>query len=221
MSESLKAWMKKHSLKEGNLVDLNFGNEKVEGFLLPSSSNDSLTLKLINGYNIGVKLKDVKKVEKKGEGIKPGKPEVRKIEFNKNLPLIGLIHTGGTIAARVDYETGAVIYSGFNPEDLINLFPEITETANIKVRFLSGVASDDLNFKHYQLMTKTIIEEIKKEKELKGIILTHGTDTMHYTSSALSFMLEGLNIPVILTGSQRSSDRGSSYAAMNLVCAAE
>ncbi len=68
-------------------------------------------------------------------------------------------------------------------------------------------------------MAKEIEKEI--EKKVDGIILTHGTDTLHYTAAALSFILEDLPIPVILVGAQRSSDRGSSDAAMNLICAVE
>ena len=54
------------------------------------------------------------------------------------------------------------------------------------------------------------------EDGAEGVILTHGTDTMHYTSAALSFMLQHIPCPIILTGSQRSSDRGSSDAESNM-----
>lgn len=51
-----------------------------------------------------------------------------------------------------------------------------------------------------------------------GVVVAHGTDTMGYTAAALSFMLRDLGKPVILVGAQRSSDRPSSDAAMNLIC---
>ena len=64
-----------------------------------------------------------------------------------------------------------------------------------------------------------IAETIKQysESNYSGIIIAHGTDTMHYTSSYLSFSLAGFTIPIVLVGSQRSSDRASSDAALNLI----
>jgi glutamyl-tRNA(Gln) amidotransferase subunit D len=58
------------------------------------------------------------------------------------------------------------------------------------------------------------------DPEIEGIVVTHGTDALHYTSAALSFMLRGLNKPVALVGAQRSPDRGSFDGSLNLVCGA-
>ncbi|MFC1705099.1 Glu-tRNA(Gln) amidotransferase subunit GatD, partial [Nanoarchaeota archaeon] len=122
------------------------------------------------------------------------------------------------IASKVDYETGGVI-SKFEPEELIAMFPELDKIVNIKSKLLAQMWSEDMNFEQYKQIAKAIADEIKAGAE--GIILTHGTDTMGYSSAALAFMLEDLPIPVIIVGAQRSSDRGSSDAGVNLICAAQ
>jgi glutamyl-tRNA(Gln) amidotransferase subunit D len=99
------------------------------------------------------------------------------------------------------------------------MFPEIRDLAHIESRLLRNMASDDMRFAHYNLMAKEIKKELESDKNLKGIIITQGTDTIHYTSAALSFIFENLPIPVVITGAQRSSDRGSTDAAMNLISA--
>ena len=129
---------------------------------------------------------------------------------------ISILHTGGTIASKVDYKTGAVS-AKFSERDILKLYPEIKDIAKISSKLITNMSSEDMNFKHYNLLAKEIQKEIKKKSQ--GIIITHGTDTLHYTSAALSFILENCPIPIILVGAQRSSDRGSSDAALNLICA--
>ncbi len=133
------------------------------------------------------------------------------------LPIISILHTGGTIASKVDYETGGVI-AKFKPAELVAMFPELRGIANIRCELLGNIMSENMRFGHYNAIAKAIGQDIRKGTD--GIIVTHGTDTMHYTSAALSFMLENLPVPVILVGAQRSSDRGSSDAALNLISAA-
>jgi glutamyl-tRNA(Gln) amidotransferase subunit D len=129
---------------------------------------------------------------------------------------ISILHTGGTIASKVDKETGGVS-AKFSEKDMLKLYPEIKTIANINSRLVANMFSEDMNFNHYNLLAEEIQKEIKKGTE--GIVITHGTDTLHYTSAALAFILENLPIPVILVGAQRSSDRGSSDATLNLLCA--
>ena len=117
----------------------------------------------------------------------------------------------------MDYKTGAVKVD-FEPSELLHMFPELGEIANFDATAIARVFSEDMRFAHYPIMAKAIEKEVKKGVD--GIILTHGTDAMHYSSAALAFMLENLPVPVIIVGAQRSSDRGSSDAAMNLLCAA-
>ncbi|HLC20061.1 MAG TPA: Glu-tRNA(Gln) amidotransferase subunit GatD [Candidatus Nanoarchaeia archaeon] len=190
------------------------GTHEYEGILLPSMKEGILLLKLDNGYNIGIREKGSKVTVLKK--VIESKAKQSKVQQDKILSKITILHTGGTIASRVDYETGAVI-ARFTPEEIITMFPELQKIANVDSKLLRNMWSGDMRFAHYNIMAKAVAAE----KKVKGIIITHGTDTMGYSAAALAFMLEGLDMPVILVGAQRSSDRGSSDAAVNLVCAAQ
>jgi glutamyl-tRNA(Gln) amidotransferase subunit D len=131
---------------------------------------------------------------------------------------ISILHLGGTIASFYDKSKGGVS-AKYTAKDILNLYPEIKKIADIDSRLIRNMWSQDMRFSHYNIVAKEVQKEIKKGAE--GIIITHGTDTMHYTSSALSFILENLSIPIILTGAQRSSDRGGSDAKLNLICACQ
>ena len=199
----------------GDKVRVETKDNFFEGVLMPSSGN--IVVKLSSGYNVGLdkkEIKNVKVLEKHKEKISKS----LKLETSKEKKNITILHTGGTIASKVDYETGAVI-ARYTPEEIVTQFPELNELANINSRLISNMFSEDMRFSNYNTLAKEIEKEIKNGTD--GIVITHGTDTLHYTSAALSFILEGLNIPVILVGAQRSSDRGSSDAAMNLICAVE
>lgn len=190
--------------------------EKFEGMVIKSVKTNLLTLKLDSGYNINIDRKNITKtMELKMKKSKKTRSGGEKIEFKPGLKNISILHTGGTIASRVSYETGAVSPS-FSPSDLISMFPEIKGIANIKSRLVANMFSEDMRFGHYNLLAKEIEKEIKNGAD--GIVVSHGTDTMAFTACALSFALEGLNKPVILVGAQRSSDRPSSDAAINLLC---
>jgi glutamyl-tRNA(Gln) amidotransferase subunit D len=201
--------------KPGDRVKVVTQEEGIEGVLMPDEK-EFVMLKLDTGYNMGIDKKRVKEIilikEHKGKEL-----ETPKAEQKKGLPTIAILHTGGTIASKVDYETGGVI-SKFKPEEMLEMFPELKEIANIKSRLIRQMFSEDMRFAHYNILAKEIEKEIKEGVD--GIIVTHGTDTLHYTGAALSFMLQNLGVPVILVGAQRSSDRGSTDAALNLIAAA-
>jgi glutamyl-tRNA(Gln) amidotransferase subunit D len=186
-------------------------NISSEGIFI-SENDNSYFFKQSSGYNIGVKkdsLLEAKKIEDK-------KPEKKESSEKIKNPDILILHTGGTIASKVDYSTGAVS-DKFSPKEILGLFPELKEFGVIDSKLISNMPSDDMNFHHYNIL----INEVKENyKNLKGIIITHGTDTLHYTSAALSYALKEIPIPVVLVGSQRSSDRPSSDAANNLLNAA-
>lgn len=189
-----------------------------EGILMPSPDENTVLIKLSNGYNIGFEKKDVKDIKliKSKEEIPP--PSAKKVSLNPGLKTITILHCGGTIASKVDYETGAV-KAKFSPEELLEMFPELGKIANIKSRLVANMLSENMRFAHYNIIAKEIEKAIKEETN--GIIITHGTDTLHYTAAALSFALENLPVPVLLVGAQRSSDRGSSDAFLNLKCAVQ
>jgi len=206
--------MVKLNFNPGDKVEITTKKGAILGIFMPSKE-DTLILKLDSGYNLGI-LKNNIINAKLLEKHKEKKFKKEKIKQNSKLPTITILHTGGTIASKVDYETGGVI-ARFSPEELLEMFPELKKIVNLKSRLIANMWSEDINFKHYNLLAKEIEKEIKSG--VNGIIITHGTDTLHYTSAALAFILDDLTIPVILVGSQRSSDRGSSDAALNLICA--
>jgi glutamyl-tRNA(Gln) amidotransferase subunit D len=76
--------------------------------------------------------------------------------------------------------------------------------------------SENIKPEHWSLIAKKVASKILSGK-YDGIIVSHGTDTMHYTSAALSFALQNLPIPIVIVGAQRSSDRPSSDASLNLI----
>jgi len=204
--------------KPGDRVKVITTDEIREGILMPNEETNSVVIKLGNGYNIGIDKKmveEIKVIERYKEKKEASKKELKK---DSKKPTIAILHTGGTIASKVDYKTGGVIAS-FTDEDFLSMFPEIKEIANIKSTLVSNMMSEDMRFMHYKRIADSIAKEIKNGVD--GIIIGHGTDTLAVTSAALSFVFENLPIPVILVGSQRSTDRGSTDAAVNLICAAE
>jgi len=208
--------MKKFSGNVGDFVEIYLQDDVFSGILLPSQNKDTMTLKLDSGYNLNVKKNKIKKFKllKKNSGEKQKKQEV---VFKKYLPTISILHTGGTIASKVDYKTGGVT-SAFSPEELIEMFPDLKDIANFKTRLVRKMFSDDLRFKHFSIIAREIEKEVKNK--VSGIIIGMGTDNLAVASAALSFVLESCPVPVILVGAQRSSDRGSSDAYLNLLSAA-
>lgn len=209
--------MKENKLSLGSIVEFDFLSNKIKGTIIPTN-NENLMIKLDSGYNAGFSLKNIKNIKLIGKTKNVGKAKKIKIEKNPKLPTISLLHTGGTIASRVNYETGGV-YANFDGEDLFTLFPELFKIANFDTTLVSNMMSEDMTHADYQKVAEAVEKEIKKGT--KGIIIGHGTDTLAYSAAYLSFVLRNCPLPVILVGAQRSSDRGSSDAAMNLICASE
>jgi len=211
--------MEKNKAQPGDFIEIHFGKLIYEGILLesPESEKGILLLKLGNGYNIGFNKKEIIKIEilrKYSE-----KKEAGEIKKDSSKPNIGMIITGGTIAARLNPVKGGVDWLT-NPESLFKFYPELFDKVNIlKVEIPFMKASEDMDYKDWQKIAKTC-EKLLNDSNIQGVIVTHGTDFLHYTSSALSFMLGKLNKPVVLTYSQRSIDRASSDANLNLQCSA-
>jgi glutamyl-tRNA(Gln) amidotransferase subunit D len=177
------------------------------------SDDKHLVLKLKSGYNIGLEIEKIKKIEALSRS-KKNIEKVESLEKNPSLPKILLLSTGGTIASKVDYRTGAVT-PVLSAEELNSSVPELSKIANVDAEVLFSEYSENIMPKHWL----KIAEKLKEysTSDYTGIIIAHGTDTMHYTSSFLSFALAGFPIPITLVGSQRSSDRASSDAALNLI----
>ncbi len=213
--------MEKTNAQAGDKVELHFMKTIYEGTLLESPENDKgiVLLKLGNGYNIGFNKKEILKIKvlKKGNFKEEKGIDIKK---DSKKPNIGMIITGGTIAARLNPKKGGVDWLD-TPESLFRFYPEMFEKVNVsKVEIPFMKASEDMDYKDWQKIAKSC-EKLLNDSSIQGVIITHGTDFLHYTASALSFMLGKVNKPVVLTYSQRSIDRASSDANLNLVCSAE
>jgi len=188
-----------------------------QGIILPRSETADefhIVLKLRSGYNIGVAAKSITDI--KIEGRKEAHYKIPEKEFPVDpiKPKVKLLGTGGTIASRLDYRTGAVI-PAFTPGELYGSVPELADICNLETEKLYGVFSENMAPEQWIGTAEAIGREI--EKGVQGIVVGHGTDTMHHTAAALSFMVRNSPVPIVMVGSQRSSDRPSSDAALNLM----
>ncbi len=215
--------MEKSELKEinpGDQVKVELIKYDYEGTLLETSQDEKglILLKLKSGYNIGFVRKDVLNVKLLKKGSDKEKKEID-LKVSKDKPNIAMIVTGGTIAARLNPKKGGVDWLT-DPAMLLNAYPGLYDKVNVvKVEVPFMKASEDMDYKDWQAIAKTC-ESLLNDGNIAGVIITHGTDFLHYTSAALSFFLKNLNKPVVLTYSQRSVDRASSDANLNLQCAA-
>jgi len=214
--EALKALIEAGA-EIGSLIRIRKGETVHEGILIPRSEygdDKHILIKIKSGYNIGIKVDPTTKIEKIGAKMKPSFKPSPPPRQKPGLPKVTIISTGGTIASRVDYRTGAV-RPVISASDLYSIVPELSDIAVIEAEILFNVFSEDLTPKHWAEAAKTIAKHIANGAE--GVVVTHGTDTMGYTAAALSFALQDLPVPVILVGAQRSEDRPSSDAALNLI----
>lgn len=205
----------------GDIIQIQKDDKVFEGILIPrseSGDNKHVVIKLKNGYNLGIRITSDTIIKKIGRGVIPSFAVPPIPNQNTNLPKVIILSTGGTIASRVDYRTGAV-RSALSASDLYGVVPELSDIARIETEIVFSLYSENITQNHWSNLTKVIEKHISKG--VKGVIVAHGTDTMAYTSAALSFALQNLPVPVILVGAQRSSDRPSSDAALNLIGAVQ
>ncbi len=224
MSEDWKGYrdptltlLKGQEAKVWSLVTVHTSRGNFEGLILPRSETadaEHIVLKLDTGYNVGIRHDTVSRITVHGR--KEAKYKIPEKEFPRDpgKPRVKLFGTGGTIASRLDYRTGAVI-PAFSPGELYGSVPELADICNLETEKLYGVFSENMGPEQWIGTAEAIAAEITKG--VAGIVVGHGTDTMHHTAAALSFMLQDLPVPVVMVGSQRSSDRPSSDAAINLI----
>ena len=190
-----------------------------EGVVLPGAAPEHLTVKLVNGYNVSYPISMVESIVSVGDATQIDNTTPT-IEQNQNLPKVTIIHTGGTIASKVDSTTGAVI-ARFEPEELLASVPEILDIANIDAIKIGNMWSDDIRPIHWNKMIDACQDAF--DSGSVGVVITHGTDTLHISAAALSFAFAGNGGKpagrIVFTGSQRSSDRASSDATENLLSA--
>ncbi|RLD36196.1 MAG: Glu-tRNA(Gln) amidotransferase GatDE subunit D [Bacteroidetes bacterium] len=214
--ESLEI-LKKFQVRVWGQAEVETSRGNFVGTILPRAENDDdqhIVMKIPTGYNIGIDIQTI--IKMKETGYKKANYKIPEKEFPKTpgLPRVKLFGTGGTIASRLDYRTGAVI-PAFSPGELYGAVPELAEICNLETEKVFAVFSENMGPMQYISLAKAIGREI--EKGVDGIVIGHGTDTLHHTGAALTFMIQNSPVPIVLVGSQRSSDRPSSDAALNLI----
>lgn len=209
--------LKENKVQVWSDVEMMTSRGSFKGIILPRSEtadNHHIVLKLRNGYNVGLGVKYIETIKEVGRKEAHYKIPEKAFPVDPKKPNVKLLGTGGTIASRLDYRTGAVI-PAFSPGELYGSVPELADYCNLDTEKLFGVFSENMGPEQYIITAKAIGEEIAKG--VKGIVIGHGTDTMHHTAAVLSFMVQNSPIPIVMVGSQRSSDRPSSDAALNLI----
>ena len=215
--DPLLAIMKDNGVRVWSEVTVETSRGNFKGIILPRSETADpyhLVMKLDNGYNVGLNYKTITGIIEHGRRVAHYKIPEKEFPVDPAKPSVTLLGTGGTIASRLDYRTGAVI-PAFSPGELYGAVPELAGICNLKTRKLYGVFSENIGPEHWTGTAEAIKEEI--EKGADGIVIGHGTDTMHYSAAAWSFMVKNPPVPIVIVGSQRSSDRPSSDAALNLI----
>jgi len=205
-------------LETGDKIRVKKNGFIYEGVLMPKSA-DHIVIKMASGYNVGINPEDslIELIEK--NSISPSDSPKKKdvCKTNKELPQVSIISTGGTISSKIDYRTGAVS-SQFSADEILSSIPELEDIAWFSGRVVYNILSENMKPEYWSQLATAVYEEIKKGAD--GIIIAHGTDTMMYTASALSFMIE-TPVPIVFVGSQRSADRPSSDNIMNVISAAK
>ncbi|MDD4395773.1 MAG: asparaginase domain-containing protein, partial [Bacteroidales bacterium] len=209
--------LKKYNVHVWDNAEVDTTRGHFSGKVLPRAENNDfkhIVLKLITGYNVGIDTDTIVMMTGTPESQPVFKIPEKAFPYTEGLPHVKLLGTGGTIASRLDYRTGAVI-PAFSPGELYGAVPELADICNLETEKIFAVFSENMGPEQYVALAKKIGEEI--QNGIEGIVIGHGTDTLHHTGAALTFMCQNLPIPVVLVGSQRSSDRPSSDAALNLM----
>jgi len=212
--------LKKYNVRVWGQATIETTRGNFTGTVLPRAENDDdkhIVLKIITGYNIGIDIDTIQNMKETGYKKANYKIPEKEFPYTKGLPKVKLLGTGGTIASRLDYRTGAVI-PAFSPGELYGAVPELADICNLTTEKLFAVFSENMGPEQYKALAIAIGKEI--ENGIDGIIIGHGTDTLGHTAAALTFMVQNSPVPIVLVGSQRSSDRPSSDAALNLMHAA-
>jgi len=209
--------LKKFNVRVWGQAEVETSRGSFKGTVLPRADQDDdkhIVLKIATGYNVGIDIATINSM--KETGYKKANYKIPEKEFpvTPGLPKVKLLGTGGTIASRLDYRTGAVI-PAFTPGELYGAVPELADICNLTTEKLFAVFSENMGPEQYKTLAVAIGKEI--ENGIDGIVIGHGTDTLHYTAAALTFMVQNPPVPIVLVGSQRSSDRPSSDAALNLM----
>jgi len=209
--------LKQNQVRVWSDVEMETTRGVFKGIILPRSETSDarhVVMKLNNGYNIGVAVDTIQKITERSFKEAHYKIPEKDFPYDPKKPRVKLLGTGGTIASRLDYRTGAVI-PAFSPGELYGSVPELGDICNLETEKLFAVFSENMGPEQWIGTAEAIGREIRKG--VQGIVIGHGTDIMHHTAAILSFMVQQSPIPIVMVGSQRSSDRPSSDAAFNLI----
>ena len=212
-------FLQKAGASVGDILEVQTQWGVVTGTLVPRylyGDGAHVVLKLKSGYNVGLSLTGLREARVKAKGEKPSFTAPPPPSAKKGLPRVLILGTGGTIASRIDYRTGAV-HPAVSSAELHSLVPELSTVARVEPEFMFTVFSENMTPKHWTKLAQRVRKAV--EDGVDGVVITHGTDTLGYTAAALSFALIGVPVPVVLVGAQRSSDRPSSDGPLNLVAA--
>ncbi|HDR72454.1 MAG TPA: Glu-tRNA(Gln) amidotransferase subunit GatD [Methanoculleus sp.] len=198
-------------MRTGDRVVCRYGGAELEGTFI-TTRDDEAVIKLDSGYNIGIGPSSIIEIRRQELPA----PVVSAVEQNPDLPELAILSTGGTIASRIDYRTGAVT-SQFDADDILRAIPRLGEMARFNAHQVASILSENMTTSLWIDLARGIYDEIRNGA--MGVIVTHGTDTMSFSASAISFMLD-TPVPVVFVGSQRSADRPSSDNVMNALCSA-
>jgi glutamyl-tRNA(Gln) amidotransferase subunit D len=222
-SKKVKSFFLKNKIDVFDSVSFSVECTSFVGVILPDEKvevSDVVMFKLVSGYNIGFYFDSICDLVKVGRvEVSGGVSSRDDLKFNKKMPKVSLVATGGTISSRVDYKTGGV-YMLMDPNEILKTTPELADIVNLDT-ILSPfkVASEDMGPKDWVIIAELIADRFNAGDV--GVIVTHGTDTLHFTAAALSFLLKDFKKPVALVGAQRSPDRGSFDGSLNLLCSAQ
>lgn len=211
------AVLKRYGVVVWDRVEIQTKKGLFAGLILPRSSTEDashIVIKMPIGYNTGIHVNSITSIKKVGHREGHYAIPEKEFPYDKHKKNVWLLGTGGTIASRLDYTTGAVV-PAFSPGELYGAVPELADICNLTTKKLFGVFSENMSREQYQVLAEEIGCLIREGVD--GIVIGHGTDTMHHTASILSFMVQNTPVPIVLVGSQRSSDRPSSDAARNLL----
>ena len=217
--EAVKKILDSAGAAPGDTIEVAGDGWSHRGVVMPHhsfSGDDILTLKLPNGYNVGIKAGNIKQLTMVAKA-EPAVRATRQISSQGGKPTIAFLGTGGTIASYVDYRTGAV-HPAVTIDEVVFSVPELLDLCNVRGKAVFSMYSENMLPGHWSRIAEEAARELNEGAH--AVVVPHGTDTLHYTAAALSFMLKNLTGPVMVVGSQRSSDRPSSDAAMNLLCTA-
>ncbi|MCP4724417.1 MAG: Glu-tRNA(Gln) amidotransferase GatDE subunit D, partial [bacterium] len=169
-----KKLLDKYDVDVGSNIVLHSQKGEYEGVIMPRTELGDefhIVMKLVNGYNVGIRIDGTETIENLQTRKNVGSYKNKQAVFDKNKPTFSILHTGGTIASRVDYKTGGVV-PAFTPEEILELFPEIETVGNFRAHLVSNMFSEDIEYEHVVNLGKGIKDEL--ENGTRGVVITHG-----------------------------------------------